>query len=138
NGAEGGGSGCECDGEAVNKPVVCRGLRTEAMAEEPKEQQPPEVPAGEKPAAPGASPAPPSSVSPAEPKPPAPAKPSAPAAPAAAIPPKPATPPPPKAPPIGPAPLDNDLVKRYRARFGAASREAAADGQHAPIAADRG
>ena len=110
------------------------------MADEPKEQQPPEVPAGEKPAAPGASPAPPTSLSPAEPKPPAPAKPSAPAAPgapAAAIPPKPATPPPPKAPPIGPAPLDNELVKRYRARFGAAIREAVEDRKQAILVVDR-
>jgi NADH-quinone oxidoreductase subunit C len=44
-----------------------------------------------------------------------------PAKPAAAVPPKPAAP---AAPKVGPVPLDNDLVKRYRARFGDGIREA--------------
>ena len=103
------------------------------MADEPKDQQPPEVPAGEKPAAPGAAPAPPTSVSPSEAKPPVP-KPSVPVA---GTPPKPAAPPAPKASPIGPAPLDNDLVKRYKARFGDAIREAVEDRKQAILVVDR-
>jgi NADH-quinone oxidoreductase subunit C len=51
--------------------------------------------------------------------------PPAPAKPAAAPPPK---PPPPKE---GPVPLDNELVKRYRARFGDALREAWSDRKQA-------
>jgi NADH-quinone oxidoreductase subunit C len=47
-----------------------------------------------------------------------------PATPAAAAPPRPAAPAPPKP---GPQPLDNDLVNRYRARFGDAVREAWTD-----------
>ncbi|OLC86451.1 MAG: NADH dehydrogenase [Acidobacteria bacterium 13_1_40CM_4_61_5] len=38
---------------------------------------------------------------------------------------------------MGPAPLDNDLVKRYRARFGAAIREAAEDRKQAILVVDR-
>lgn len=67
-------------------------------------------------------PAPDGQEKPAEPtKPAAPAvaKPAAP--PAAAVPPKPAAPKP------GPQPLDNDLVKRYKAKFGEAIREAWVD-----------
>ena len=73
------------------------------MADEPKEQQPPVTPAGETPAASGAVPAPP----------------------------KPAATPAPKAPALGPVPLENDLVKRYRARFGEALREAVEDRKQA-------
>ena len=79
------------------------------MADEPKEQQPPESSAGEKAVAPAAVPAPP----------------------------KPAAPPAPKAPPVGPAPLDNDLVKRYRARFGEALREAVEDRKQAILVVER-
>jgi NADH-quinone oxidoreductase subunit C len=79
------------------------------MADEPKEQQPPVSPAGEKPAAPVAAPAPP----------------------------KPAAPPAPKAPPVGPAPLDNDLVKRYRARFAEAIRDAVEDRKQAILVVER-
>ena len=50
-----------------------------------------------------------------------------PAKPAAAAPPKP-PPPPPKE---GPVPLDNELVKRYRARFGDGIREAWTDRKQA-------
>jgi len=57
------------------------------------------------------------------------APPPAPAKPAAAAPPKPPAPPP--APKEGPVPLDNELVKRYRARFGEAIREAAIDRKQA-------
>jgi len=79
------------------------------MADEPKEQQPPLNSAGEKPVAPAAVPAPP----------------------------KPAAPPAPKAPPVGPAPLDNDLVQRYRTRFGAALREAVEDRKQAILVVER-
>ena len=51
-----------------------------------------------------------------------------PAKPAAAAPPKPPAPPPPKE---GPVPLDNELVKRYRARFGDAVHEAWTDRKQA-------
>jgi NADH-quinone oxidoreductase subunit C len=50
-----------------------------------------------------------------------------PAKPAAAAPPKPPAPPPKE----GPVPLDNELVKRYRARFGDAVREAWTDRKQA-------
>jgi NADH-quinone oxidoreductase subunit C len=84
------------------------------MADEPKEQQPSAVPAGEKPAS---SSAPPS-------------KPAA-AAPPAAAPTKPAAPPPPK-PPVQPqTPLNNELVGRVRAKFGAALTEAIEDRKQA-------
>ncbi len=95
------------------------------MADEPKEK--PADSTGEKPTAPGAAGA----------QLPAPAKPAAPPAPTADAPPKPAAPPPPKAPPIGPAPLDNDLVKRYRAKFGAAILEATEDRKQAIVVVDR-
>jgi NADH-quinone oxidoreductase subunit C len=54
------------------------------------------------------------------------ASPAAPAKPAAAAPPKPAAPP-----KEGPLPLDNELVKRYRARLGEALREAWTDRKQA-------
>ncbi len=73
----------------------------------PDETKPPAPEGSEKPAEP-AKPATP--VTAAPPKPPAPAKPAAPAAP------KP-----------GPQPLDNDLVKRFKAKFGDAVREAWVD-----------
>ena len=60
------------------------------------------------------------------PAPPAGDKPSAPA------PPKPAAAPPPK-----PEPLDNDLVKRYKSRFGDAIREAWTDRKQAILVVDR-
>src|ERR1700738_818089 len=84
------------------------------MANDPEEKQPPASPKDE-----------PSAVKPpaarAEPQPNPPAAVAVPAAkpPAAAAPPKPATPP-----KEGPVPLDNDLVKRYKQRFGDAIREA--------------
>jgi NADH-quinone oxidoreductase subunit C len=53
--------------------------------------------------------------------------PPVPAKPAAAAPPKPPAPPPKE----GPVPLDNELVKRYRARFGDAVREAWTDRKQA-------
>jgi NADH-quinone oxidoreductase subunit C len=61
--------------------------------------------------------------------------PPVPAKPAAAAPPKPPAPPPKE----GPVPLDNELVKRYRARFGEAVREAWTDRKQAilVVAAER-
>jgi NADH-quinone oxidoreductase subunit C len=86
------------------------------------------TPPGEAPAKP-AAPAAPSAPA----KPPAAAAPPKPAAPAAPA--KPATPPPPKEPPLKPAPLDNDLVKRYKARFGDAILEAWLDRKQAILVA---
>jgi NADH-quinone oxidoreductase subunit C len=87
-----------------------------SMADESKAPQSPD---SSKPEAPGASPAPPaaskSADAPASPA----AKPSAPAA-------RPA-PPPPKPPAVLQLPLDNELTKRYRERFGAAILDALED-----------
>jgi NADH-quinone oxidoreductase subunit C len=95
------------------------------MPNDAEEKQPPAAPPAEKPAAQsdvsGASSgaAPPSGA----PAPPAAATPPKPAAPAAAAaPPRPAAPAGPK-----PVPLDNELTKRYRTRFGDAIVEATAD-----------
>jgi NADH-quinone oxidoreductase subunit C len=123
-----------------------------------EEKQPPrpaeaEKPAGT-PAAPSASPSASGGTPPGEspgkpaapsapatpPKPPAAAAPPKPAAPGApGVPPKPPGPPPPKEAPPKPAPLDNDLVKRYKARFGDALREAWLDRKQAilVVVADR-
>jgi NADH-quinone oxidoreductase subunit C len=90
------------------------------MADEPKEQQPSAVPAGDKPAG---SPAPPSTP---------PAKAPA-AAPPAAAPPKPAVPPPPKPPVQLQTPLNNELVGRVRAKFGTALVEAIEDRKQAIV-----
>src|SRR5690242_261862 len=116
------------------------------MTNDSEEKQPPrpaeaEKPAGA-PAAPSASPSVAGASSgegPAKPAAPvttgAPAKP-----PAAAVPPKPpGPPPPPKEPPLKPVPLDNDLVQRYKARFGGAIQEAWLDRKQAilVVSADR-
>ncbi len=90
------------------------------MADETK---PPAPDGQDKPAEP-AKPAAPDAAKPAAAAPPAPPKPAAPATGAPAAPPKPAVPAVPKP---GPQPLDNDLVKRYKARFGEAIREAWVD-----------
>jgi NADH-quinone oxidoreductase subunit C len=90
------------------------------MADEPKEQEPSGVPAGDKPAG---SPAPPSTP---------PAKAPAAAPPAAAAP-KPAVPPPPKPPVQLQTPLDNELVGRVRAKFGTALVEAIEDRKQAIV-----
>ena len=91
------------------------------MADEPKEPNPPQVPTGEKPAAsPVSTPA---------------AKPAGTGAPAA--PPKPAAPAPPKPPVVLQTPLDNELVKRFRAKFGAALLEALEDRKQAILIVDR-
>jgi NADH-quinone oxidoreductase subunit C len=107
------------------------------MTNDPEEKQPPLPPQAEKPAAspvaPSASGGAPGSETPGTPAPPAPAKPAAaapfsPASPGPPAPPKPpaaARPPAPPAPPKeAPVPLDNPLVKRYKARFGDAILEA--------------
>ncbi len=61
-------------------------------------------------------------------------KPAKPATPAAAAPPKP--PPPPPKPKEGPTPLDNELVKRFKAKFGEAVREAWLDRKQAILVVD--
>jgi NADH-quinone oxidoreductase subunit C len=126
------------------------------MTNDFEEKQPPrpaeaEKPAGT-PAAPSASPSASGGTPPGE-TPGKPATPPAPAAPAkppaVAAPPKPAAPgapakppgppPPPKEPPAKPTPLDNDLVKRYKSRFGGSIAEAWLDRKQAilVVAADR-
>ena len=95
------------------------------MADEPKEPQPPEVPTGEKPASK------PSPVSTPAAKP---ADPGAPAAPA-----KPAAPPaPPKPPVVLQTPLNNEMVARYRAKFGAAIVDAIEDRKQAILVVESG
>jgi NADH-quinone oxidoreductase subunit C len=95
------------------------------MAEEPKEQKPSPVPAGDKPAS-GPSPA---STPPAKP-----ADAAAPAAPA-----KPAAPPPaPKPPVVLQTPLNNELVSRLRGKFRASILEAMEDRKQAILAVERG
>jgi NADH-quinone oxidoreductase subunit C len=93
------------------------------MADEPKEPQPPPVPPGDKPAS---TPLPTSTPAAKAPD----AK--VPAAPA-----KPATPPPPKPPVSLQTPLNNELVGRLRAKFGAAIVEAIEDRKQAIITVDR-
>src|SRR5689334_14461632 len=120
------------------------------MANDPEEKQPSASPNDEpsavKPPAGTGEPAskPPAAAVPPAAKPPAPAAPGAPAAkppataakpPAAAGPPKP--PPPPPAPKEGPVALDNDLVKRYKARFGEAIRESWIDRKQAILVVAR-
>ena len=95
------------------------------MADEPKEQQPSGVPAGDKPAASSA----PTSTPPAK----APA-----ATPPAAAPPKPAAPPPPKPPVQLQTPLNNELVGRVRAKFATALLEAIEDRKQAILTVECG
>jgi NADH-quinone oxidoreductase subunit C len=119
------------------------------MPNEPDDKQPPAHPPGDKPvneaSQPPASPKPPVATC-APPKPPAPvgatppvpsaAGPAAPAGAAAAAgaPPKP--PAPPKEAPPKPEPLDNDLVKRYKNRFGEGIREAWIDRKQSILVVD--
>ncbi len=93
------------------------------MADEPKEPKPPQVPTGEKPA----------SSTPAVSTPPA--KPVNAGAPA--VPPKVASPAPPKPPVVLQTPLDNELVKRFRAKFGATLLEATEDRKQAILTVER-
>jgi len=122
------------------------------MPNEPEDKQSPVNAPGEKPASDAAEPAAPATASPpkppaaagaAPPKPPAaagaappnpPAAAPAAGAPAAAGPPKP--PAPPKEAPPKPEPLDNDLVKRYKARFGDGIREAWIDRKQSILVVD--
>ena len=94
------------------------------MADEPKEPKPPQVPTGDKPAG-SASPV----STPA-------AKPGDAGAPAA--PPKAAAPTAPKPPVVLQTPLDNELVTRLRAKFGAELLEAIEDRKQAILTVDRG
>jgi NADH-quinone oxidoreductase subunit C len=117
------------------------------MANDPEEKQPsassPTDPSAAKtPAAGGEpaskAPAPPSAAAPPAAKPPAPKPPVAPGAPAAAKPPAAAAPPRPPAPPKeGPVALDNDLVKRYKEKFGTAILEAWTDRKQAILVVAR-
>jgi NADH-quinone oxidoreductase subunit C len=93
------------------------------MADEPQEPKPPQVPTGDKPAG-SASPV----STPA-------AKPPVVGAPAA--PPKPAAPAAPKPPVVLQTPLDNELVTRFRAKFGAVLLEAIEDRKQAILIVDR-
>jgi NADH-quinone oxidoreductase subunit C len=97
------------------------------MANDPEEKQPsasaPNDPSAVKP---------PAAAGEAAPKPPA-----APAAPAAAKPPAPAAPRPPAPPKEGPVALDNDIVKRYKEKFGDAIREAWIDRKQAILVVAR-
>jgi NADH-quinone oxidoreductase subunit C len=116
------------------------------MPNEPEDKQPPanapgdrpaeaSKPSGDtatKPSAPATAGATPPASAP--PKPAAPAGAAAGAPPAAAAPPKPAAPP--KEAPPKPELLDNDLVKRYKARFGDGIREAWQDRKQAILVVD--
>ncbi len=93
------------------------------MADEPKEQQPSPVPAGDKPAS---SPSPTPTPS---------AKPEA-ATPSPA--PKAATPAPPKPPVSLQTTLDNEFVTRFRAKFGAGLLEAIEDRKQSILTVERG
>jgi NADH-quinone oxidoreductase subunit C len=97
------------------------------MTSDSDDKQTPVPPEGEKPAASGAPASASGGTPPAEaakpPAPPAPAKPAVPAAPKPAAPAA-AKPAAPAAPKIAPVALENDLVKRYRARFADGLREA--------------
>ena len=93
------------------------------MADEPKEPNPPQAPTGDKPAG-NVSPVSTPAVKPA-------------GAGAPAAPPKPAAPVPPKPPVVLQTPLDNELVKRFRAKFGAALLEATEDRKQAILTVDR-
>ena len=94
-----------------------------SMADEPKEPKPPQVPTGDQPASTQPSVSPPA------------AKPAGAGAPAA--PPKAAAPAPPKPPVVLQTPLDNELVKRFRAKFGAALIEAMEDRKQAILTVER-
>jgi len=123
------------------------------MTNDSEEKQPPRPPQAEKPAESPVTPSVPTAASGAGGTPPGetpkPAAPAAPAKPAAAVPPKPAAPavpakpagppPPPKEAPPKPVPLENELVKRYKSRFGGAILETWLDRKQAilVVAADR-
>jgi len=93
------------------------------MADEPKEPQPPQAPPGDKPASTTPPASPPAAKAPDA---------KAPAAPA-----KPAAPPPPKAPVSLQTPLNNELVARLRAKFGAGIVDAIEDRKQAIVTVER-
>src|SRR3974390_251568 len=95
------------------------------MANDPEEKQPS-----------ASSPADPSGANPPPPPEPPPPKPPAPPA-AAAKPPAAAPPRPPAPPKEGPVALDNDLVKRYKEKFGPGIREAWVDRKQAILVVAR-
>jgi NADH-quinone oxidoreductase subunit C len=97
------------------------------MANDPEEKKP----AGSSPSEPTAPKAPAAGGAPASKPPASPAAPTA-AKPPAAAPPRPAAPP-----KEGPVPLDNDLVKRYKEKFGAAILEAWTDRKQAILVVAR-
>jgi NADH-quinone oxidoreductase subunit C len=133
SGAGGGGTPPKSSEPAAAPPPAAS-----AEPAKPAETPKPATPPAEKPA--------PAAAAPGEPTPPA-AKPAVPSAPAgAAAPPKPAAPAaaagapatpkpaaPPKEAPPKPVPLDNELVQRFKARFGAAIIEATLDRKQAII-----
>src|SRR5208337_1917661 len=88
----------------------------------PDESKPPESPESSKPDSAGATPTPLVAPASAEAAPSPAAKPAAPARPA---------PPPPKPPAVMQIPLDNDLTKRYRERFGPAILDTVEDRKQA-------
>jgi NADH-quinone oxidoreductase subunit C len=100
------------------------------MANDPEEKQP----SASSPTEPSAAKTPAAGGEPAS-KPPAP--PAAPGAPAAKPPAAPAAPRPPAPPKEGPVPLDNDLVKRYKEKFGPAILEAWTDRKQAILVVAR-
>ncbi len=116
-------------------------LRTHPVV--PKKPAPPEPPKKEAPPAAAATPVPPAAAAeekPAGPAPPPIAVPPKPAPPAGATPPA-AAPPKPAAavaPPPKPEPLENELVARFKARFGEAIREAWTDRKQAILLVERG
>jgi len=103
------------------------------MANDPEEKQP----SASSPKEPSAA-TPPAAGGEGAPKPPAPAAPAAkPPAPAAAKPPAAAPPRPPAPPKEGPVALDNELVKRYKEKFGPAILEAWSDRKQAILVVAR-
>jgi NADH-quinone oxidoreductase subunit C len=112
------------------------------MANDPEEKQPsansPTEPSAAKTPAAGGEAASKPPAPPAAPAAPAAKPPAAPGAPAAAKPPAAAVPPRPPAPPKeGPVALDNDLVKRYKEKFGPAILEAWTDRKQAILVVAR-
>jgi NADH-quinone oxidoreductase subunit C len=112
------------------------------MANDPEEKQPsassPTDPSAPKTPAAGGEPASKPPAAPAAAAPPAAKPPASPGAPAAAKPPAAAAPPRPPAPPKeGPVALDNDLVKRYKEKFGPAILEAWTDRKQAILVVAR-
>ena len=111
------------------------------MANDPEEKQPPassptEPSAAKTPAAGGEVASKPPTT-PATPAPPAAKPPAAPGAPAAKPPAAPVAPRPPAPPKEGPVALDNDLVKRYKEKFGPAILEAWTDRKQAILVVTR-